>query len=137
MSHGIRATLTNIGLSGGVTLGSFSKSYHEGDPENLLDDDLALLRRLINSYSCSTPPVKLLLIEGNGPDFSKDLAYLLSQQGIRSVIVPLNFERFSESNEKGLLKYLKGDSLQLPEIENIQGFSRVLVGGVSSAFQQN
>lgn len=128
VSKGVRATLDNIALSGGFTLGRLSRGYTPGSPDSLLDDDLEILRRLISHHSSSTGPVKLLLVEGAGPDYSFDLAKLLSLQGISSVLVPLNFDGGASP---GLLQYLEGKTETLPVIETIQGVAKVPVGGIS------
>lgn len=130
VSDGVRATMDNIGLSGGFTLGRLSKKYSPETPDQLLDEDLELLRRLINHHSNSQQPVRMLLIEGSGPDYSSDVAQLLRKQGISSVIVPLSFDQASQTSRRGLLQYLEGSD-QLPEIENIDGVCRVVTGGIS------
>jgi hypothetical protein len=131
VSNGVRATVDNIGLSGGFTLGNLSPDYTAGTPISLLDEDLDLLRRLITHHSKPEGSVKLLLVEGNGPDYSSDLALLLKKQGISSIVVPLNFDQLTPTNGTGLLQYLEGTSSNLPEIVIENGVSRVVVGGVS------
>ncbi len=130
VSQGVRATMDNIALSGGFTLGKLSKEYVPGAPDRLRDEDLELLRRLISHHAESLTPVRMLLIEGEGPDYSIDLAGLLRKQGISSVIVPLSFDQPTPTSHQGLLQYLEGSD-KLPEIETVNGVSKVVTGGIS------
>lgn len=128
VSMGVRSTLDNISLSGGYTLGKFSRKYAPGATESIGNDDLEVLRRLISHHSGSSGPVKMLLIEGEGPDYSTDLARLLRLQGISSVIVPLDF---NEPSTPGLLDYLEGSLTSQPPIVIVDGVARVVAGGTS------
>jgi hypothetical protein len=128
VSNGVRATLDNISLSGGFTLGKLSRRFVPGKTEEINDQDLEILRRLINHHSVPNGTVKMLLVENNCPDYSMDLARLLRLQGISAVVVPLNFD---EDSSPGLLQYLEGSLTSLPPIENINGVPRVVSGGVS------
>lgn len=131
VSRGVRATLDNLALVGGYVVGKLSTRFQPGATEQLLDDDLELLRRLITFHAQTPQPVKIVLIEGNGPDYSVDLARLLQMQGISSVIVPLNFDRHESSSKPGLLQYLEGKLDRYPDVDDVNGIARIPAGGIS------
>jgi tyrosine-protein kinase Etk/Wzc len=137
MMKGIPASQENLRLAHFHVSGSISP--FQGDEISatapLIDTDLDTLRRLIARYeqgTSTTKQAKLILIApGNGPDFSNTLAKLFAKKGQTTLKLQLGFQKAVETEKlPGLLQYLEG-KVDLPEIEEMDGFDRISAGGVS------
>lgn len=131
-SQGIEATAENLRLAGRHVSGAISKNGH-------LSSDIETLRRLA-AYLCPADQPKgpdgqgkaLLLLQNNGPNYSNQLATLLSKRGQKVLLMDLAFtlaEKQDKSN--GILGYLEGKLTALPIIKGEYDF---LPAGGSSAF---
>ena len=128
---GIPASVDNVGMAA-MHVSGFITPF-QGDEKSatapLLNNDLDTLRRLIAHYEITAAKtVELLILSGNGPDFSNTLAKLLSKKGLRVLKLQLNFKTGVE--EPGLLQYLEG-TLDFPPIEHMNGFDLITSGGTS------
>lgn len=92
--------------------------------------DLEPLRHLLADLTASPlPQNSLLLLQGNGFDYSKDLAELMSKMGEKVILLPIFFDQ-EEEGDDGLLQYLEG-AIVMPKIRKESGFWIVHSGGKS------
>lgn len=111
LNRGIQVSAENLRIIGHSVSGSFSVSYDPTSKIPMADEDLNTLRR-VHSYfegmNRSNQPFAhaLLLIEGQGPDYSTDLAHLFAKTGEKVLVVDLDFNRMPNSSSEGLLQYL-------------------------------
>lgn len=134
MIQGIPASKENLTLacyhvSGAIT--PFQGDESTAAPP-YIDSDLDTLRRLIANIETKTPSSSkarsLLLIKGEGTDFTNTLAVLLSKKGQKILKLSLDFTTASE--KEGLLQYLESDAAN-PRIEKLAGFDWISSGGAS------
>ena len=141
LAHGLRVSLENLRSLGLYVCGYFSSSYNPNGKSSLSDSDLNTLRRIYSYLEVKadkTPAdVKsvaktVLLIEGRGPDYSFDLAYLFHKAGQKVLIIDLDFDRSMGNVSSGLLQYLDGDITTLPIVE--ASYGAYLPSGGSNRF---
>jgi hypothetical protein len=136
MIRGVPASLENLRLANFHVSGAITP-FH-GDEKTatppLLDSDLDTLRRLVAHYEQDLPThreaLKLLIVNGKGPDFSNTLALLLSKKGQSVLKLQLGFKRASDERAPGLLQYLEGKA-EWPHVEHLEGFDLISAGGTS------
>lgn len=95
--------------------------------------NLETLRRLqsyLTENNLKPTSQTLLLIEGDGLDYSSDLANLFYKKGEKPVILDLNFSHATELAKAGLLQYLEGDSA-FPAIQKGATHDFIEAGGFS------
>lgn len=131
LKHGLRASMDNLRLLGYHVIGRFSQSYDAESSNPVGNEDLELLRRL---QSYLDPKLLsgqlLLLVEGSGPDYSRDLADLLSRKNKKLLRIYLDFRFTEERSKEGLLSYLEGDS-SFPSIQTDSHGDLIVSGGIT------
>lgn len=142
LTHGIPVSSENLKMSNYHVAGPLSNQVDSESTKPLLDNDLETLRHVANFLELSSAQTSLektdglmhqraLLLTGQGPDYAKELAKLLSKKGLRSLVLSLNFDSQGPSNElPGLLQYLENQAAQ-PTIVHCPGFDRIAPGGIS------
>lgn len=138
VAEGIAATEHNLRLAGMYVAGTISRSYPSGFSEIYLDKDLDTLRRLSTFLNAiedksgnNVQGNTLVVIQGKGPDFSKNLANLLSKQALKVLLVPISFDSTPGADEfPGLLQCLEGKAKE-PKIMEQDGYSLIASGGIS------
>lgn len=138
ISKGIPVTADNLKLAHQNVSGTISKLYQK-DPIKLLpDEDLETLRHLMIFLESSRNTEKqgfgscvALLLGQDGPDYSQDLAMLMSKKGLKVAILPLFFDRPAQEQElPGLLQYLEG-KISEPKVIKESGYDVIKPGGIS------
>lgn len=137
LTSGVQASAANLRLLDQHVSGSLSRSYDPTSKKPLKDEDLNTLRRL-QSY-LERPPndqenkerqsPSVLLIEGQGPDYSHDLAHLIHKKSRRVLVIDLDFNQPLAAPSKGLLQYLQGEIPTLP-IQKAEYGAYLPAGGV-------
>lgn len=132
---GIKVTAENLLLAKLQTAGQLSREYHHDPARPLSDQDLDVLRRLVTqltSASSITPQGNIaVLIQGRGPNYSQDLADLMSKQGLKVLRLLLPSEQLNPTDElPGLLQYLNGKASS-PKIAHQESSDVIFSGGVS------
>jgi len=125
---GITASKENLSASGQHVSGELFSRLDMTAAANL-----DTLRRL-TSYLCSNSrePNTLLLLIGNGTDYSHRLAELLSKRNEKVLIISTSFDTKTDPEElPGLLQYLEGSPIN-PKILHMQGFDRLAAGGITA-----
>lgn len=122
-SSGITATAENLKEIHQHLSGALSKEC-EKTPNR---QDINTLRHLMNHLVDESKII--LLIEGNGPDYSKQLAILAHKKGLKTLIIPLTFQE-GQDDRNGLFDYLEGNS-KLPEKYSGGSFDYLKVGHAS------
>ena len=128
---GIKATNENLKEHGLRVMGSLQSTYHDFCKyECLLDNDLDTLRRIMATIPNDLGKT-VLLLEGEGPDYSQALAWLGSKKGWKSIVINLDFTSLSSlQSTSGLLQYLEG-KINFPSIVHKEGFDFIPSGGIS------
>lgn len=140
-----------IAILGGFLGALFSSSFFilkevvtgiEASPENLkafnrnvvggLGEDLTELMRRQSAFMDRLIPFSskghvLLAIENSGPDYTPDLAKLLSKKGQKILVLSLDSHERSAS---GLLQYLEGGG-EVPTPTRKEGYDMISMGGTS------
>ncbi len=133
---GVPATKENLKLAQQHVSGCLSRSCSE---ENLVDNDLATLRRLLifleQNENLSQQPVhqaqSLLLLQGKGCDYSQALAMLLSKKGSKILLLSLCFDQSTNQQDlPGLLQVIEGTA-QEPKIQHKPAYDLIASGGIS------
>jgi len=140
LAKGLPVSVTMLRSNGQNVAGSFSEDYDPKSSDPIKDVDLQTLRRLysffenwseIGEEKKKNVGKLLLLIEGHGPDYSYDLAELISFKGKKSVILDLSFDQVSvKESQPGLLSYLE-NACELPKIVSSSRGDRIYSGGIS------
>lgn len=129
VTTGVRASHSNLQLLHQHVAGAFSSDYHPSSGVPLRDQDLDTLRRIHGFFACHAQGSPILLIEGEGPDYSADLAALVAKEGLKAVIISATFNQTASTTKKGLLNYLMGED-GFPEIIPGEKYDRIESGGV-------
>ncbi len=121
--RGIPVSKKNLELAKVHVAGTLSQDW----------DDLEVLRRLNGYFASSSSQIKksVLFLQGKAPNYSKNLANLLSKQGSKVVMLSLDFNEKSEQGDgSGLLQYLEG-KISSPKITQVNGLDLIASGGYS------
>lgn len=142
LKKGLPASISNLNLLNQHVSGTLSKHYQPRSGQPLRDQDLDTLRRIQgffsdfpygqgnNNRAGSVLGNKLLLIEGQGPDYAFDLANLFDKKGLKVILLSLSFNQTSSSEQPGLLQYLSGD-VNFPTITHHEYGDHVEAGGIT------
>lgn len=135
---GIKTTEGNLKTALQQVLGTLSKQYKSGSTQPYTDQDLSLFRRIalfiestIGIQEPWMPRVKssALIVLGNSPDYSLEIAALLGVKGWKVLLLPLSFDKTpSPGEQEGLLPYLEG-KISAPAIQKMQGYDKIPPGG--------
>ncbi len=135
---GIQASPQNLELLKQHVSGFISKDSHQ-TPTNLYPDkDLETLRK-VTSYlapdgsheSRAVRPQSLIIIQGQGPDYSLSLAELMTKKGFKVALLPLRFDQPGKPEEMpGLLQYIEGTAPG-PKINRQNGVDIIAPGGIT------
>lgn len=120
---GIPATKENLEQLGYSVCGTLSSRAGKEFPP--IDEDIDTLRRLSSWVGNSR---HLLIITGEGPDFSPLLAELFSKRGEKTLILPASFK--TSCQKEGLLQFLEG-KIPSPPIQHHKGWDSIESGGIS------
>lgn len=137
ITNGLRASPENLAQMGFPVAGAFSSTYDPLSQAPISDADLDTLRRL-QTYVDSTLFVwkgmnlgnLMLLVEGQGPDYSKDLADLFLKRNKKVLRIHLDFNTVDDKMKNGLLQYLEG-SVTTPAIQSGKHGDAIFAGGVT------
>ncbi len=124
--NGVIASSSNLKSMGQNVAGNLSSNMYGP----LKDQDLDTLRLLQSHLMQERGKQSLLLIEGHGPDYSKDLAELIVKKKNNVIRLFLDFDRHSQSDRSGLLQYLEGKTPS-PLIQQDDGGDFIEGGGIS------
>jgi len=136
LSGNLPASTSNLKLLRQQVIGSFSSAYLSRKNKEASDEDLETLRRL-KSYlddPLSKNCQKWLLIQGNGPDYSADLATLLIMNGKKPLRLFLNFDLPSK-DQLGLLQFLEGKTTS-PHIQRGEAGDYIETGGATRFYNE-
>lgn len=134
---GIDATAENLTLAHQHVSGHLSQHLRNNTPlEKIQDSDLETLRRTM-SFFCgktttdSSSGKTLLVIKGNGVDFSPQLGALMGKAGLKVLLLPISFDEPTASHElPGLIQYFNHET-SAPKIIKEDNFDRIACGGIS------
>jgi hypothetical protein len=128
---GLSASSENLKMCGQYVAGYLSHIEKIPSIEALADQDLNTLRRLEFYVSEDGRSIgqALLLIEGKGPKYEKHLASLFKKRGLKTLILPLSFNQFS-NQETGLLQYLE-EKIDFPVIKQTKEWDYIEAGGTT------
>jgi hypothetical protein len=125
--RGLQATSEHLKILGQHVSGELSKRADKETALPLPDHELETLRRLMTFLKGN----RILLIEGKGPDYSANLAALLSKQGLKILYLPLMFDRPCKEEElPGILQAIERDGVK-PKIQHTPDFDTISSGGIS------
>lgn len=133
---GIVVTEDNLRLAKKHVAGKLTRNCSQKDVEKpQLDQDLETLRRLavfLNGIPRFYQEGRVaLFITGKGPDYTRDLAHLMSKTGLKILIMPISFDEIgSPELLPGLLQYLEGNAV-LPKVTHSKTCDFIASGGVS------
>jgi tyrosine-protein kinase Etk/Wzc len=130
--QGVEATPDNLKQLNRNVAGSLSP---RSGPCPISDQDLETLRRQISFMEEHAPPKDsgrtALLTLGNGPNYSKALAKLLTKKGCRVLLLDVSFTEASPPEKSpGLLHCLSG-AASAPQITSEDGIDFIHPGGIS------
>lgn len=128
LMSGLPLSPDNVRLAGLDSAGILSSPYNRF-PKPIRDHDLSVLRRLVTLLE-QRGAGTVLLFTGEGEDYSRDLAQLISKKGEKVLLLPLHFDQVAAQNSGGLLHYLQGE-VESPQIQACEGYDLVSPGGVS------
>lgn len=133
LNNGVDASVENLKKLGKHVSGVLSTSREFLSNDLLTDRDLNTLRRVQTYFdlekSSHASAQRLLLVEGEGPDYSDQLANLLTKKGLKVLVIDLDFDRIPTQPGKGLLQYLQGTLSSVP-IDHNQ-WDHLSAGGVT------
>lgn len=132
---GIPVSEENLKIVNQQVAGHLSRSIDKSHL-HLMDTDLATLRRLtsflkeiIDGHSLDEGKT-VLVVEGHEVNYVPTLLELLHKKGVKSLVIPLNFDRQEpEENLPGLLQYLQHNHKH-PKIIHEQYYHRMSAGGI-------
>jgi uncharacterized protein involved in exopolysaccharide biosynthesis len=130
---GLPASKENLSQFNQKSAGELSIKIHKLPLDSASNEDISTLRNIISATgSLSKRNNRLLLILGNGPDYSQSLAKLYSKMGKRPLIVELpTHTRGHHKESSGLLQFLE-EKVELPKIiDTHDGYHRINSGGSS------
>lgn len=116
--RGLPASKNNLELNHQHVAGLINSNINA--LQDLRDQDLDTLRRLRTFFMESKNSLNkksLLLIEGNGLDYSKELAQLFIKEGCKILILDVGFNKPLIFKEPGLLDYLE-EKTEFPTIHS-------------------
>ena len=126
LAKGLKVSVNNLELAGQHVAGKFSDNFHNGLDFSAIDDkDLNILRSLVAHFYNAK---RILLVTGNGFDYSKYFAYLISKIGFSVLVIRCTDGHCTDS---GLLQYLEDN--KDPVIHHADGYD-VIYGGGSSIY---
>jgi len=133
--RGVQASPENLKSAGQYVCGTLTWNYKGSFKEDpLLDHDLETLRRLVAFIEPTKSDVKkhntLLLLQGNGPNYTASLAELMSLKGYRVLIMELYFDEGIGQESKGIIQYLEG-KIEAPAIAHYPAYDKIMSGGAS------
>ena len=133
--NGVRASPENLALYGQKVAGTLQKPFPLENSRPIFDHDLETLRRLVSYLSKSPTENKedgsILLLTGNGMDFSKTFAELLAKSGFKTLLIDLSFDDLTQQEASaGLMPYLEGQT-DFPIIQREGRIDRITAGGFS------
>jgi tyrosine-protein kinase Etk/Wzc len=115
MHTGLPATKANLEMHGAHISGCLTKAYNEQVSFDQLNrQDLIPLRNLTSYFTSPEISKCILLVMGEGPDYSGCFSHLLDKQGLKAVVLNLSLHK-GQYEEQGLLQYLEG-KCDFPEI---------------------
>lgn len=128
IATGIVVTKENLVACGQKVAGEISNSSLAFSKINI-----DILRRLLSYFHLVEAQKKtLLLMLGNGIDYSLDLAELISKRNQRVLIVPLSFDTQAHAEDlPGLLQVLE-NSAALPKIQSKPAYDYLSAGGITA-----
>lgn len=136
---GIQASPENLELVNQHVSG-FMSNQANNTPTNLYTDkDLETLRKVISYLAPgegshetrAVRPQSLVLIQGEGPDYSLNLAELMTKKGFKVALLPLRFNQPAKPEElPGLLQYIDGEAPG-PKINRVNGVDVIAPGGIT------
>lgn len=112
LAKGIPASSSSLKLMDQHVCGQLVSSNKA--QSSIAKQNLDVLRRLQAYFSPLEQTKLLLLIEGQSPDYSLDLAQLLAQKDQRILMIDLNLDQPKASSQPGLLQYLQKEVTSLP-----------------------
>jgi len=124
---GIPASEENLVASGFTVVGKFSNGFNERHPSLADRETLRKIAGFVHPSSSQKSHQIVLLIDGNGPEYCRSLAAILSKSCLRILILPLTQTRNSLAQAEGLLGYLEGEQ-GLPTVIKGDDFDSVLAG---------
>ncbi|MCE2983514.1 MAG: hypothetical protein LW832_08105 [Parachlamydia sp.] len=129
LRKGMRASPDNLKLMGLHVSGLInSKGLKTSPPSSKVLETLRRLNRYVEPQGGLSQ--HLLLILGEGPDYSARFSELLKKQSKRTIVLNLDFNAPSEKKE-GLLPYLEG-KISFPSIIAGEAFDQIEAGGTTS-----
>jgi len=139
VATGIRVTADNLELMGLHVTGTLSSQSMDSHVKAISDSDLSTLRSL-SAYLCPAEmrpwaqyPFghSLVLLVGNGPDYSLEFAELLAKRGLKVLLLQISFDKAAiVAEQPGLLQYIQGEA-ELPKINKGKTYDTISVGGIS------
>lgn len=129
---GVPLTEESIKSNGKFTVcGRLTRNLKEGSKKILTDEDLETLRYTVNFIDFKSAESKrVLLLLGNGPDYSKELSGLLAKRGLKVLLMPLSFENTNGIAVNGLLQVLEG-TVSEPDILRGKEYDTLPSGGMT------
>lgn len=128
--HGIKASVDNLKANHLHVSGSVTERVSHFD-EDLLESDLDTLRRMMAYLNAShSKGDSLLILNGAGFDISQHLVNLIGKKGLRTLYMPISFNKSEKAAGKGLIQYLEG-VIDQPEIYHEGNHDCIYEGGVS------
>lgn len=132
LSRGMIVTEANLRLATQNVSGTLS-SYcgQESIEKPLLDSDLETLRRVATYLNSLSNQKFVAMLTGEGPDYSIQLAQLLSKMGKKILLLPVTFNEVAPQQDlPGLLQYLEGEASEPKVIKN-KLYDHISAGGIS------
>lgn len=136
---GIQASPQNLELMNQHVSGCISNQAIAGPTHLYPDNDLETLRKIISYLAPgegsheirAIRPQSLIVIQGEGPDYSLNLAELMTKKGFKVALLPLRFDQASKPEElPGLLQYIEGEAPG-PKINRHYGVDVIAPGGIT------
>lgn len=127
--RGVTATKENLKASRQHVSGTISSEIKNA--EQPLDEDLSVLRKLIDYFEKGSNIKTLFLSESKGPHYAPLLANLISKKGNKVLLVEMDFTKPAKQDEiPGLLQHLENKDIQ-PKILSKNGYDIVPAGGIT------
>lgn len=130
---GIRFSESNLKANHLHVSGPLTNKAGQSIKNDLMDQDLDTLRRLMAYMTAGERPAKgqsLLLLNGAGVDYSHHLADLFAKRGQKVLLMPILFKAGAKTEGQGLIQYLEGQD-SFPTIISQGSFDCLHEGGVS------
>lgn len=135
---GIHVSPENLDLAKQHVSGFISHNAQNIPTHLYHDKDLETLRKVISYLAPegshetrAVRPQSLIIIQGEGPDYSLNLAELMTKKGFKVALLPLRFDQPSKPEElPGLLQYIDGEAPG-PKINRHCGVDVIAPGGIT------